>query len=299
MSPLPFALFKGKIVPIEEATVSIASHSLQYGSTSFTGMRGLMQHGNVHLFRLEEHHARMENAMKLMGWDFSLSFEEFKEGIEALIQKNAPEGDFYIRPFVFTATTALKMDYTPLTFEWAVYLVPFGALFDPNKGLKMKVSPWKKFSGEAIPTQAKAGGAYLNSCLAHTDALQNGFDDALMQDQAGNIVEASAANLLIRVGERLISPPRGEALDGITLQSVIEILQEEGKEVKREEISLELLEKADEILVLGTAAQVQFVESWDHHQLDKRPGELCLFLRKTMQTIQNTHPHWVTRIEQC
>jgi len=192
---MPFAHFKGKIAPLEDATISISSHSLQYGSTCFSGMRGHLHNGKVHLFRLEQHHARMEKSMKIMGWDFSITLDAFEKAIVELIWKNAPKGDFYIRPFIFTETLALKMDFTPLSFEMAIYLVPFGALFDPNKGLKLKISPWKKFNGDAIPSQAKAGGAYLNSCLAHTDALRNGFDDALMTDSDGNIVEASAANI--------------------------------------------------------------------------------------------------------
>ena len=102
--------------------------------------------------------------------------------------------------------------------------------------------------------------------------------------------------ILIRIGEEIITPPREGILDGITLQSAIEVLAESGMYVERREISSDLLKRADEILILGTAAQIQFVESWDENTLGSEPGSLCLHLRKEMNKILNSNHRWITQI---
>jgi branched-chain amino acid aminotransferase len=298
MSPMPIAHFKGKRVPLSEAKISIASHSLQYGSTCYAGMRGHIRKGSVHLFRVKEHHARLMRAMQIMGWNFSISLEAFEKALCDLIEANQPQGEFYIRPFVFSDTEALKLDYRSLKFDLAIYLVPFGSLFDPERGLQVKISPWKKIADDTIPTKAKAGGAYLNSCLATTDALRSGFDEALMTNHQGHVVEASAANLLIRIGDKLIVPPLAGILDGITVRSALEILEDEGLAVETQNIDLSLLRSADEILVLGTAAQITFVESVDGRLIQESPGPICQLLRRRMEKIINLEDprfaHWIT-----
>lgn len=301
MSPMPFAFFKGKVVPMSEACISIASHSLQYGSTCFAGLRGHVRGNVVRVFRLKDHHQRLMRAMRIMGWDFEISLEDFKNALQDLIQKNQPTGDFYIRPFVFSDTEMLKMDYGKLTFHLGIYMTAFGPLFDPGKGLRVKVSPWKKVADDAIPTKAKAGGCYLNSALATTDALQSGFDEALMTNQEGHIVEASAANILIRLRDRIIVPPLEGILDGITIRSVLELLQDEGIKVEVQPIDRSMVLSCDELLITGTAAQIAHVESVEGRLISEKRGPLCKHLQSRMKRILEMEDpkssEWVTEIQ--
>jgi len=298
MSPMPFAFFKGKVVPISEATISIASHSLQYGSTCYAGLRGHIRDGVARVFRLQDHHQRLMRSMQIMGWDFEISFEDFKKTLQDLIIRNQPTGDFYIRPFVFSDTEMLQLNYSKLTFHLGIYMVAFGPLFDPEKGLKMKISPWKKIADDAIPTKAKAGGCYLNSALATTDAIQSGFDEALMTNREGQIVEASAANILLRYRNRIIVPPLEGVLDGITIRSVLELLKDEGITVEVQPIDRSMILSCDELLITGTAAQISHVESVEGRLISEKRGPLCKHLQARMQRILNKEDpkseKWVT-----
>lgn len=298
MRPMPFAHFKGQVVPMSAATVSIASHSLQYGSTCYAGLRGFVRDGVVRVFRLKEHHARLMRSMEIMGWDFAISFEAFKEALQELIVRNQPTGDFYIRPFVFSDTEQLQLDYGKLTFHLGIYMVPFGALFDPTRGLKMKISPWKKIADDAIPSKAKAGGCYLNSALATTDAIRSGFDEALMTDREGHVVEASAANILLKCRDRVIVPPLAGVLDGITMRSVLELLREEGMEVEVQPIDRSMIFSCEELIVTGTAAQITHVASVEGREIASCPGPLCRLLQERMGRILEMEDprsdEWVT-----
>ncbi len=119
-----------------------------------------------------------------------------------------------------------------LTFDLAIYPVEMGAYFDPARGLNLCISGWQKFSDNAMSNKAKAGGCFLNSCMATTEALRNGYDDALMRDMNGNIVEGSVSNILIVYRDRIVVPPLGQPLlEGITMRTALEILRDEGYEL--------------------------------------------------------------------
>ncbi len=189
---LGYAYFEGKVVSSSEAHVSIAAHSLQYGTTCFGGMRGYLRNGKARLFRLEDHHQRLMNAAKIFGMDFNVSFEEFKDACAKLISSNKPKSDFYLRPFIYSNDEELTPKFCGLQYDFAMYMIALGDYLDTNRGLKLMVSSWKKFSDASISTKAKAGGSYLNSSLARTEAMRNGYDEALVMDDNWNIVEGSA-----------------------------------------------------------------------------------------------------------
>jgi branched-chain amino acid aminotransferase len=306
---MPFAYFQGAIVPSAQAQVSIASNSLQYGTTCFAGIRGYVRDNAIKVFRLEDHHHRLMNGGKIMGMNSYMPFDQFKTVIEELVQANKPTTDFYIRPFLYTGSEVLAPKPKGLHFELAVYFVPLGNYFDPNKGMKLMVSSWRKFADSAMPTKAKAGGCYVNSFLATSEAMSSGYDEALVMDHEGYIVEASVANILMSYRGKLIIPETGSAqLEGITMRSAIELLREEGLSVCHERIDRSMLYTCDELVLLGTAAQVSFAES-----VDKRiigcpangphlgPGPVCKLLRKKYAIIiegDNNHK-WISTYESC
>ena len=196
-SPLmPYAYFRKGIVPSMDASISIASHSLQYGTTCFGGIRGFFRNGKIRIFRLQDHFMRLKHAAKILGMDVHLAWNDFQTIIAALIRSNAPQSDFYIRPFLFSEDQSLTPRFDGLDFNLAIYLMPLNNFYDSKKGLRLMVSSWRKISDAIVSTKAKAGGCYVNSALAKTEARRCGYDEALMMDEQGNIVEASVASIL-------------------------------------------------------------------------------------------------------
>lgn len=297
---LPFAYFRRDVRPADQATISIASNSLQYGTTCFGGIRGYRRGNKIYVFRLKDHYERLMNASKIMAMGYYLPYAEFADIIGTLIAKNRPAGDVYLRPFLFSEDQQLAPRLQGLTFELAIYLADIGQYFPPEKGLRLGISSWKKFSDHALPTKAKAGGCYVNSVLATAEAIRSGYDEALMTDQEGNIVEASIANILMVYRDRVLSPPIGSAmLEGITMRSMVALLADEGTTVEFERIDRSMVYTCQELMLLGTAAQLSFAESVDGRVLGDikdrsgivRPGPVCQLLReKFEQVISNRHP---------
>lgn len=302
--PMSYMYFQGQVIPAYEAKISIAAHSLQYGTTCFAGIRGYAFSGHYKVFRLKDHHCRLMQGSKILGFNFEMPYEQFESAIEALIRKNAPAEDFYIRLFVYCGEEKLTPAPKGLNFQFACYLVPLKNYFDPQNGLRLMISNWRKFSDTALPTKAKAGGCYINSFLATGDAQARGFDEALMMDDQGFIVEASVANILLVKRGKVISPPAGAAmLEGITWRTAVECLEMEGIKVQFETIDRSSVYTADELILLGTAAQVAYAESVDGREIGTSsigPGKMTVLLREKFDAIlQGTHPKtavWIKEI---
>ncbi|PJD95909.1 MAG: branched-chain amino acid aminotransferase [Parachlamydia sp.] len=300
-SLMPFAYFRKEIVPSHQASISIASHSLQYGTTCFGGIRGYFRGGKIRIFRLEDHYFRLKQAAKILGMQVKLSWEDFHEIITGLIRKNAPQSDFYIRPFLFSENQVLTPRFDGLDFDLAIYVAPLNHYFDPHRGLRLMVSSWRKISDTAMSTKAKAGGCYVNSALATSEAKRCGYDEALMMDEQGNIVEASVANIFVVYRGEVIMPEVGASmLEGITRRTVIDFLQEEGIAIRSERIDRSMIYTCDELILTGTAAQVMYGHSVDGRVIGQEdvPGPICQRLRqKFTDVIAKTHPkssNWIT-----
>ncbi|RRD39598.1 branched-chain amino acid aminotransferase [Leptotrichia sp. OH3620_COT-345] len=262
---MKYAYFKNEIIEFEKATVSIATHSLQYGTTCFGGIRGYYRNGKVYIFRLKDHYIRLMNASKMLGFEYFISWEKFRKIISELVEKNDIKEDFYMRPFVFCSQPRISPKKKGLDFELAIYLLPLADYVNiDNGGIKFMSSTYRKYSDAAIPTKAKAGGSYINSFLATSDAQRNGYDEALMFDNAGNVVEASVANIILIYRDKVIVPDTGfDALEGITVRSMIELLEYNGYKIHKGKIDRSMVFNADELLVTGTAMKVVYAESLD------------------------------------
>lgn len=288
---MKYAYFRKGIVEFEKAQISIAANSLQYGTLAFGGIRGYCRDGKISIFRLKEHHERLMNASKMLGFEYFIEYEEFKGIMGELIKKNEVKGDFYIRPFIFCETPRISPKKPGLEFNLAVYFLHMDDYVKFEGGIRFMSSTYRKYNDASIPTKAKAGGAYINSFLATSDAIRNGYDDALMMDDQGNIVEAPVANILVVYKGRLIIPDTGAAaLEGITIRTMVELLEHAGYKVERERIDRSMIFSADELLVTGTAMKVVYAESLDGRVIgspnyaDKpKPGKFCLFLQEQFE----------------
>lgn len=287
-----YTYFENKITPSNEAKISISSHSLQYGTTVFGGMRGYKKGNSFRLFRMEDHFERLMNATKIIGMNFEMKFNEFKKIITELIEKNKPDGDFYIRPFVYSDDEVLTPKFNGLNFKIALYMIPLGDYLDSSKGLRLMISSYQKFSDAAISTKAKAGGTYLNSSLARTEANSRGFDEALVMDKDWKIVEGSAENIIVIYrGEAITPPVSASMLEGITWRTCIELLKKHNIPIRYEPIDRSMVYTCDELLLTGTAAQVLYAESVDDRIITNgEMGPICETLKTDFEKIlNNTH----------
>lgn len=291
---MPFAYFRKEIIPAHEASVSIASHSLQYGTTCFGGIKGYFQDQSILIFRLEEHFTRLQNSAKILGMEISLNWEDFHSIIRALVESNRPQGDIYLRPFIFCEHPYITPRFDGLEFDLAIYLMPLKHYFDSQQGLRLMVSSWRKISDSMVSTKAKAGGCYVNSALATTEAKRCGYDEALMMDEHGYIVEASVANIFVVYRGEVIMPETGSSmLEGVTRRSVIEFLEEERIPIRSEKIDRSMIYTCDELILTGTAAQIMHGQSVDGRCIGSgsHPGPICQLLRnKLSQVIRKEHP---------
>lgn len=287
----PYAYIGGRLVPSEEAQVSIASPSMQYGLTCFGGMMAYYRNGRFRLLRLRDHYQRLIAGARTMGMDISLTYDEFRSVVRELLDANAPKGDVYIRPFLMTPDACIA-PRPGSSFELAAFMMPMDGYYSENDGLHLQISSWRKFPDAALPTKAKAGGCYVNSYLATMQAQQDGYDDALLMDHAGFIVEASVANIAIVYRGRVILPPIGAAqLEGITMRTVIEMLSEEGLTVSHEPIDRSMIYGCDEMWLMGSAVRIARVASVDRRLLAEEGPVVARLKEKFSELIESNHPH--------
>lgn len=300
MKIMDYAYFKGHIKPYRDVSVPLACNSLQYGTTCFGGVRGYVKEGRIQVFRLKDHYQRLMNASKILGFNYHITYEGFETVIQEMILKNRPESDFYIRPFLFSDDEVLAPKPKGLHFDLAIYFVPLGHYFDPGQGLKLMISSWRKFPDSSMPTKAKAGGCYVNSFLATQEAMFSGYDEALLTDQEGYIVEASVANLLMRYRDRVLMPELGSAqLEGVTMRSAIALLEDAGIQVEFGRIDRSMIYTCDELILMGTAAQFSFAHSVDARQIGSgTEGKLCRLLRhrfhEVLENRSKRSSEWLT-----
>lgn len=266
---LPYAYFRGEIVPIEDAKVSIATHALQYGTGAFAGIRGYMDATgeSINIFRLADHTKRLMDSAKLLRAELEVDAEGAARVIEDLTLKNNPQSDIYIRPFVYKSAIELSPQLKGVESDLAIYQIPFGDYFAMDRPLKFFVSAWVRSTDNNIPSRGKISGAYINSAFAKDQAAEAGCDDALMLNSAGKVAEASGANFfIVRNGRLATSPITGDILEGITRRTIFLLADELGIPVDERAIDRSELYIAEEAFVCGTGAQVAVVG-----QIDGRP----------------------------
>ena len=256
----------GTIIPWRDATTHVSSHALHYGSGVFEGMRCYETADGPAIFRLDEHLDRLYQSATVHGMPIPYQREELSEAICELIERNGFKS-CYVRPLCYYGSSSLSLhpakcpvEVVILVWPWAPYLGAEGL----EHGVRITVSPWKKFHSDMMPTTAKACGQYINSILAVRDAVSRGFDEALLLDVDGNIADGSGESLfVVRNGEVLTNDERDSILLGITRDAVIQIARDLGHTINVGPISLDDLLQADEAFFTGTAAEVTLIREVD------------------------------------
>jgi branched-chain amino acid aminotransferase len=259
-----FTWFNGKFVKEDEAKVSVMTHAIHYGTSVFEGLRGYWNSKNLYIFRLDDHIKRFRNSGRIYSISLKFTNREISSAIINLCKKNQVRQSCYIRPFYFVGRYGINLHVTEnAPTHTAIVLFPFGDLFNKS-GIKAGVSSWRRIHDISTPPLAKMGGNYLNSILATQECKRNGYDEAILLDQLGNVSEAPGENIFLVRNKKLITPPASSsALEGITKDSVIKIAQDNEYEVIEREIPRTELYLSDEIFLTGTAAEITPIISVD------------------------------------
>lgn len=259
----------GRRVPWEEANVHVLTHALHYGTGVFEGIRAYETEGGTAVFRLRDHMLRLHRSCQAYRIDPPYAVEELVEAAKSLVAANELEAG-YIRPIVFLGLGALGLDprnaevrAAIVTWRWGAYLGEEGV----RNGIRVKVSSWRRFSHDAFPN-AKATGTYINSILAKHDALTDGYDEALMLASDGAISEGSGENLFLVSKGTVYTPPLSAGcLDGVTRDTVITLLADDGYKVVEKVIHRADLYYCDELFMTGTAAEVTPIREVDNRRV--------------------------------
>ncbi|WP_405264784.1 branched-chain amino acid transaminase [Methanobrevibacter sp.] len=262
--------FDGNMVDWKDANIHVLSHVVHYGTSVFEGIRAYKNENGVGVFRLKEHVQRLFDSAKIYKIEIPYTQEEIEEAILETVRVNELDG-CYIRPIVFKGYGELGVDPSncPVNvviaaWEWGSYLGEEGMA----NGVDIGVSSWRKPAPDTFPALAKCGANYMNSQLAKLEAIDNGYDEAIMLDYEGHVSEGSGENIFLVEGEKLFTPSMSSSnLKGITRDSVMTIARDLGYEVVEEVISRERLYAADEVFFTGTAAEVTPIRSIDHRTI--------------------------------
>ncbi len=269
VSHLPYCYFEGEIIPIEDAKVSIATHALQYGTGVFAGIRGYLDRdgSTINIFRLRDHMTRFSQSAGLIKIDLGVDIDGLCEIAVELTRRNAPTSNIYFRPYAYKSGLDLGPTLRGVDNNFAIYLLPLDNYYSAEDGLSVMVSSWSRIQDNAIPARGKISGAYINSAITKDEAVEYGFDDAILLNSRGKVSEGSACNMmLVRRGVLITPPVTADILEGITRRSVLQIARDAGIAVEEREVDRTELYVADEIFFCGTGVQVTPVT-----KIDRRP----------------------------
>src|SRR5215469_1815448 len=293
----------GSLVPYAESKVGILAHGLNYGTGCFEGIRGYWnaKAGQLYFFRLLEHYERLAASAKLLMMELPESPERLCARTSELARANGFHCDLYIRPLAYKSAEEIGVRLHKVTHDFTITEVPHKAYFDSTHGLRACVSSWRRIDDNVAPARAKLTGVYVNSALAKTEAVSNGFDEAIMLNSEGHVAEGSAQNIFIVRGGVAITPPVSDGiLEGITRRTIIELCERElNIEVLERSIDRSELYVADEAFLVGTAVEVAPIIEVDHRPVgngkvgSKATALREIYHRATLGELPG-YRHWLT-----
>ena len=293
----------GTLVPYAVTKVGILAHGLNYGTGCFEGIRGYWnaKAGQLYFFRLLEHYERLAASAKLLLMELTESPERLCARTAELARANGFRQDLYVRPLAYKSAEEIGVRLHKVSHEFTITAVPHKAYFDATTGLRACISSWRRIDDNVAPARAKLTGIYVNSALAKTEAVSNGFDEAIMLNSDGHVAEGSAQNIFIVRNGIVITPPVSDGiLEGITRRTIIDLCQRElNTEVLERSIDRSELYVAEEVFLVGTAVEVAPVVEVDHRPVG--PGKVGtkaaalrdLYRKATMGELPG-YRHWLT-----
>jgi branched-chain amino acid aminotransferase len=273
----------GELVPWDEAKVHVLTHSLHYGSGVFEGIRTYAAADGPAVFRLTDHIQRLFDSAKLIMMTIPWTVEQLVDACKLTVRESGLDS-CYVRPIAYLGYGEIGLNPLQCEVNVAIAVWPWGAYLGEESleaGVRMKVSSWRRMDPNINPVAAKGTGIYINSSLAKVEAVQSGYDEAILLNTQGFVAECTGENLFIVKNGVLITPPLSSgALAGITRDSIMTIARDLGYPVKEEQLLRHDLYLADEAFLTGTAAEVVPIRSVDDREIGNR-GEMTRKLQET------------------
>jgi len=301
-----FAFFQGRIVDISEAKVDIRTSALQYGIAVFEGIRNYysVEDNCCYVFRMQDHYKRLFKNASVMMIDIKYSIDELCKTTLKLLKKENYTEDSYIRPFAYNSGLKIGPKMTGVEQDLFIYTIPLGEYLDLSKPINVCVSSWSRIPDNCIPPRAKISGSYVNSAMQKTEALINGYDEAIVLTSYGqHVSEGSAMNVfLVKDGSLMTPPVSDDILEGITRDTVIKIAEDKlGLKTIERSIDRTELYTADELFFCGTGAQVSPIGTVDKRRIGTGAiGEITKKIQELyFQVVKNKikdYSGWCTRV---
>jgi branched-chain amino acid aminotransferase len=294
----------GEFIPWNDAKVHVLTHTLHYGNGVFEGTRAYQTEDGLAIFRLQDHTKRLLNSAKIVKIDVPFSQEELEEAQLELLRKNDFKGNVYIRPLIFLGYGKMGLYHigAPVhvaiaAWEWGAYLGEEGL----ENGIRVKISSITRNPVKSTFGKAKAVANYLNSQMAKYEAVEAGYEEALMLDDEGFIAEGSGECFFIVRDGVLITPPNDNSLESITQSTILELARERDIPVERRRITRDEVYIADEAFFTGTAAEVTPVREVDGRIIGNgKRGEITRELQEAYFDVvygrDKSYKHYLTHI---
>jgi branched-chain amino acid aminotransferase len=279
-----YAYFNKQFVPLEQAKLGIMTNALHYGTAVFEGIRGNWngEQKQMYIFRLKEHYQRLRDGAGVLKIELPHSVDELCQLTVKLAAMCRFEEDVYIRPLAYKSSESLGVRLHNLESDFLVLVIPWGPYLDMETA-KCGVSSWRRPDYNVIPPSAKLAGLYVNNAFAKNEAIEKGFDEAIMLTPDGHISEGSGENIFLVINGKLVTPASdNHILLGITRDTVIKLAKEElGIEIIERPVELAELFSAKECFLTGTAAHITPVGEVDHRPIgDGEVGGITAKLKK-------------------
>lgn len=294
----PLAYFHKQFLPISECKVSIMTHALHYGTACFEGIRGNWnsEEEQIYLFRLKEHYQRLLKSCKVLKINLPYTLQELCDLTVELVERSGYKEDVYVRPLAYKCSEVIGPKLHGVDDDFFVTVSTFPPYLDVEKGVKACVSSWRRFDDTMFPPRAKVTGLYINSAIAKTDAVDNGFDEAIMLCHDGHVSEGTGQNLMLILDGKVVTPASTDnILMGITRDTLMTLARNElGLEVEERTIDRSELYMAEEAFFTGTASHLTPIVEIDHRPVgDGKIGEITRRLMHLyFDVIRGKHPRY-------
>ena len=295
--------YDGKLVDWRSATTHVLTHTLHYGMGVFEGVRAYKTDKGAAIFRLQEHTDRLFNSAHILQMKMPFTKQEISAAMCAAVRENNLESA-YIRPMAFYGAEAMGIAAKTLSTHVICAAWSWGAYMGDEaltRGIRVKTSSFSRHHVNITMCKAKANGNYMNSILAHQEAAQDGYDEALLLDVDGFVAEGSGENIfLVRKG-KLITPDLTSALEGITRDTIVQLAGELGIQVIEKRITRDEVYTADEAFFTGTAAEVTPIRELDNRAIGTGTRgpiteKLQALYFDVVKGKSAKHMHWLTLV---
>lgn len=295
--------YDGKMVPWREATTHVLTHSLHYGMGVFEGVRAYRTPQGTAIFRLQEHTDRLFRSAHILGMKIPFDRDTLAEAQRAVVRDNNL-ASAYLRPLAFYGAEAMGISAKTLSVHVVVAAWSWGAYLGQEalqNGIRVKTSSFSRHHVNITMCKAKATGNYMNSILAHQEAAQDGYDEALLLDVDGYVAEGSGENIFVIRNGKIYTPDLTSALEGITRDTIVQLAAELAIPVIEKRITRDEVYSADEAFFTGTAAEVTPIRELDNRMIG---GGTRGPVTEKLQSLffdcvtgkNEAHHHWLTPV---